>query len=213
MRKKHLPLPSRMEVKAYVKKHYAWKAMDDVFYRLCRLKSGKRFTLEDILRSSAQAIGLTYRAVIGRGWSLDPMGKAIVEWSKKRWGHWTQAELDQLPKAVIPSKEGLESAVRVHSEFCYWLRKDLGKHGYAPRSFVAKWLHFHARGVPIYDRNSCAAIEALDLRPVHLDCDPGNDPKYKNFCERFLAFSKHVGAMSVRELDVYLYLKGMKLTS
>ena len=81
-----------------------------------------------------------------------------------------------------------------------------------PRSFAAKYLHFHCPVVPIYDSYAAAGLGKLvhwDARDVPFGQPTGGDPEYWAFCLRFLRFyndCRDAGrTLSVKGLDAYLW--------
>lgn len=211
-------LPTREQFDKVVADDYKWKAMDYVFYGLCSMEPTEEIPLKDIVGSSVQVIARTYSALMQRGWAMDPFIKQLQTWTED---YTLQSKLEELPKDPIPTIEGLISSVKIHGWFCHHLKEGLEclekvqgkqKHKpFCPRSFVAKWLHFHRPGVPIFDSKAEHALNEMNVKATPLgisDALPVDGP-YKTFCQRLWTFAQGLGqpSPSVRELDVYLYCR------
>jgi hypothetical protein len=84
--------------------------------------------------------------------------------------------------------------------------------GKAPRSFAAKYLHFHQPLVPIYDSYTLARLTKLvrwDAQQIPFAQPSDADADYWQFCVRFLRFfeaCRQAGlSVSVKNLDTYLW--------
>lgn len=117
----------------------------------------------------------------------------------------------------VPARESMPEIARAH----YKLTRILARvtRGTTPRSFAAKYLHFHASGVPIYDSIAQSTITSKDLwrywigRPTvgSLDVPPrGVDEAYWAYCQRLILLAeawREQGVDSLptaRNLDIYL---------
>jgi hypothetical protein len=91
-----------------------------------------------------------------------------------------------------------------------------------PRSFASKYLHFHARGVPIFDSNVRTVLEDWYHQPeidrLGIALPEARDEGYARYCLRFLLlwnqtadekvkYGKPATFVSVRKLDYYLQCK------
>ena len=84
--------------------------------------------------------------------------------------------------------------------------------GKTPRSFAAKYLHFHEPVVPIYDEYARITLTGLvrwNGNALPFAKPAGADPEYYDFCVRFwrlyeACWKKGVAA-SVKTLDQYLW--------
>jgi hypothetical protein len=84
--------------------------------------------------------------------------------------------------------------------------------GKAPRSFAAKYLHFHNPAVPIFDSYAAIALGKLvrwDGARVPFTCPEHGDLEYYDFCVRFwrlYAACRSKGVeVTVKTLDHYLW--------
>lgn len=82
----------------------------------------------------------------------------------------------------------------------------------APRSFAAKYLHFHNPIVPIYDSYAAAGIikrVRWDSRIVPFSCPDEGDAEYHQFCVRFWrlydACRRQGVDVTVKSLDTLLW--------
>lgn len=81
-----------------------------------------------------------------------------------------------------------------------------------PRSFAAKYLHFHCPLVPIHDSYAAAALirqVRWDTAAVPFERPPEGDAEYWDFCLRFYrlyAACREAGVrVIVKRLDTYLW--------
>ncbi|MFH0981183.1 MAG: hypothetical protein V2A79_06570 [Planctomycetota bacterium] len=215
-----MPPPTRQKFESCVAEKYTWKAMDHALYSLCQMKP-RDIGVWDITWSGVTTVGLAYKAVIFKGWSLDPIAKALADWALPKWDEWTLRQLKELPAGPGVSLEGIKKSILIHGSFCKELRDELirrfpGKAPFCPRSLVSKWLHFCGSGVPIFDSKASKVLAALDLTPQAIDLrdlsvpdwdDIALDRTYQKFCERLWAFAESLGKpyVSVKDLDVYLW--------
>jgi hypothetical protein len=105
----------------------------------------------------------------------------------------------------------MTAIVDQHGRFTTLLRRVTARDT-APRSFAAKYLHFHRPVVPIYD--SYAAVRLGALVPWDASYEPfeqpsGSDDVYWSFCTRFFrlydACVKADLSVTVKRLDTYLW--------
>jgi hypothetical protein len=159
-------------------------------------------------------IDRAYSAGLERQVIPDAGGQAITKIADFVVDHGP--EVDALIKELAPLQEPLcgESMVeivRVHGRFLDILRR-IPTRGTSPRSFAAKYLHFHRPIVPIYD--SYAAARLIALVPWGEIAEPfarpqGADAEYWDFCVRFLRLyegcQKARLSIRVKGLDTYLW--------
>jgi hypothetical protein len=125
-------------------------------------------------------------------------------------------DVDHIIAHLAPLREPLDdevmtTIVRAHGRFLDLLRH-IPTRGTSPRSFAAKYLHFHKPIVPIYD--SYAAARLIRLMPWQAGkaapAPPTDaDAEYWDFCARFLRLYEACIAggisVSVKGLDTYLW--------
>jgi len=107
--------------------------------------------------------------------------------------------------------EALETVVLEHGRLVSLLRPKMRKQN-TPRSFAAKYLHFHIPAVPIYD--NVAAKNLKKLCPLAKEmkvfaCPQGGDAEYYKYVLRFrelyLAALRDGYSPTVRGVDYYLW--------
>jgi len=212
-----LQLPTREDFDSLVADRYTWRAMDSALYYLCRMKPTGQIDRDDIIHSSVESVAKIYGALIQRDWAMGVIGDSLTQLAVT--GE-LQRKLDQLPVEPSPTEEAMARSIEIHGWFCDFLHGKLGTPAatdrnhrpFRPRSFVAKWLHFHRPGVPIYDSRADTALAKMKISrtPLPVDGEQAVDEEYRAFCERLWTFSQSLGppTPSVRDLDIYLYLKG-----
>ncbi len=101
--------------------------------------------------------------------------------------------------------------MRGHGELTTLLQK-VATDGKAPRSFAAKYLHFHSPVVPICDSYASAGlVRCVPWRECEsrFQESPSADGEYQDFCVRFFHLyeaCRDAGlAVSVKSLDAYLW--------
>ena len=112
------------------------------------------------------------------------------------------------------SADSMARVVQIHGQFVALLL-GVTSDGKSPRSFAAKYLHFHYPAVPIYDSYALAGIVHLvrwDASHIPFACPPGGDEVsdgYYQFCVRFWRLLEACRAadlrVSVKSLDTYLW--------
>ena len=122
------------------------------------------------------------------------------------------AELANISEPL--TREAMRAIVAVHGRFTALL---LGAttDGKSPRSFTAKYLHFHNPAVPIYDSYALASLTHhvhWDAAAIPFACPPGGDDAPNGnyeFCVRFWRLHEAcAGAglkVSAKSLDHYLW--------
>lgn len=131
--------------------------------------------------------------------------------------HAHGAGLDELLAPLLVMREpltdsGFEVVIAAHGRLLAFLAGVCAR-GKTPRSFAAKYLHFHAPVVPIYDEYARAGLTRRvrwQKDAVTFALPEGADPEYWQFCVRFLrlyAACLDVGLrVTVKTLDQYLWV-------
>lgn len=189
-----------------------WGAVDEVLYDLCRCYPGhsdrRTLTAKVVLIDRAYSAGLQRQVDPDQGaQAITKIADFIVEHG---------SELDAFTDELALLREPLDAAamatiVSLHGRFTTLLRP-LTRDAMAPRSFAAKYLHFHNPAVPLYDSYVSSGLVRLvrwDSREIPFARPPGSDADYWDFCVRFLRLCeacRSVGlAVSVKSLDAYLW--------
>lgn len=189
-----------------------WALLDNTLYDLCRLhpdhadRTGSNAKLWLIGRGFATGIERQIKSKNGQGSSMGALCDYV---------HDNQAAIDRVIRLLADVAEPLDRKklniiADAHGRLCRLLRPLLRKR-VSPRSFAAKYLHFHCRAVPIYDSNAAWKLTGLCRwrrefnkyrRPKEADWD------YHWFLVRFWHFyqaaKKLRPAVTVRQLDLYL---------
>ena len=171
---------------------------------------------QDDLAAAAAAFESDWGAVAGleRQVKPDPGEQAIAKIATFMLAHAGEVDkiiagLDELHE---PLDEGSMSAiVDQHGRFTTLLRQVTTRQT-APRSFAAKYLHFHRPVVPIYDSYAAARLGALvpwDAKQIAFEQPPGSDDQYWDFCARLFrlynACHQQRLSVTVKGLDAYLW--------
>jgi hypothetical protein len=127
-------------------------------------------------------------------------------------GRELDALIDSLRLLGEPlTPETMPLIVQCHGQFTR-VMQGIATDGKAPRSFVAKYLHFHHPVVPLYDSYVAARITKLvrwNRAIVPFECPPEADIEYDRFCVRFFrlydACLKRRLKVTVKGLDAYLW--------
>jgi len=189
-----------------------WGAVDDVLYRICRQypdHSDRRgLTAKLALVDRAYSAGLERRVTPPKG------SQAITVIAD--FAHDHAAEVDAIIAGVATVREPLTAGTMRHivAQHGRFTRLLLGvtTDGKAPRSFAAKYLHFHNPAVPIYDSYAAFGLGKLvrwDAKSVPFDCPSEGDAEYYGFCVRFWwlydACRQEGLEVTVKALDNYLW--------
>ncbi|MBP9892661.1 MAG: hypothetical protein KBG84_12225 [Planctomycetes bacterium] len=137
--------------------------MNAILYALCDTLGSN--TEEAAVYAKTMIVGRTYQTRI----------EAITGWSKKG-GKRNEKPIDRVCKAILGcvelddqidaircmgdcpiSEQSISPVIRAHSLLCNALKKF--SRGNEARSFASKYLHFHARSVPIYDSVAAAVVK------------------------------------------------------
>lgn len=145
-----------------------WRGVDEVLYGICRQYPGHRVRREVIAKVSL--IDRAYSAGLERQVIPDAGSQAITRIADFVVDH--DSYVDAIVAELAPLQEPLcrknmVAIVRAHGHFLDLLRR-IPTRGTSPRSFAAKYLHFHKPIVPIYD--SYAAARLIALVPWGGDC-------------------------------------------
>ena len=185
------------------------RSLNSVLYRMCE----EMPTHDEVghIWAKVWIIGRTYATGIERHAEdgLDDIVNAI-----RRAGRWLDPGLEKLRQlGVTPKLEYVPAITQLHGRLQDVISEfTRGENG--PRSFVSKYLHFHARVVPIYDSRASTQIRHADWYRWQRSWEGGTevptkaDEEYWRFCVR-------IGRMaqdwmdeglepSARNLDTYL---------
>jgi hypothetical protein len=204
-----------------------WQLIDRVLYDLCRRRVGPQSERARITATVA-LIGRTYVTGIERAVKLDKTkpstgpSRALRELAS----HLLQ-EKDTLKGIVGRLKrvrepitdEKLKRIVRGHGEVVELLRPILrrrGRRALTLRSFAAKYLHFHAPVVPIFDsyvRRSARRLFSWERRRDGRGSDNDGDDAYHTYVTAlfgrfYQALDRSRQPVNVRLLDYYLLWLG-----
>jgi len=190
----------------------SWGGVDEVLYGICRKYPGhavrREVTAKVALVDRAYSAGFERRVT-------PPTGKqAITVIADFMLAHVT--EIDGIIDGLAPLREPLtadamEQIVVQHGRLTALLQQ-VATDGKAPRSFSAKYLHFHRPVVPIYDSYAAARLGRLvywDSHEIPFEQPSGADGEYWGFCVRFFRLydaCRRAGlSVSVKSLDTYLW--------
>jgi len=189
-----------------------WGAVDDTLYAICRQypdHSDRRG-----MTAKLALIGRAYSAGLERRVSPPKGQQAITIIADYVYEH--RGVVDAIIGDVMAVQEPLavgdmQQLVAQHGRLTGLLR-GVTSDGKAPRSFAAKYLHFHNRAVPIYDSYAALGLGKLvqwDPKSVPFDRPSGADAEYHAFCVRFWRlYSACLTAgleVTVKMLDNYLW--------
>ena len=189
-----------------------WGGVDEVLYGVCQEhpdhNSIRAVTAKVALVDRAYSAGFERRVTPPKG------QQAITVIADFVLAHG--AEIDRIMARLVPLNEPLSvdlmtEVVRGHGELTTLLQ-EVATDGKAPRSFAAKYLHFHCPVVPIYDGYAaaglvrCAPWRACETRLPRV---PLADVEYGDFCVRFLCLYEACRqadlVVTVKSLDAYLW--------
>jgi len=190
-----------------------WGVVDEVLYGLCRRHPGHADRRS--LTAKLVLIDRAYSAGLERQVDPDQGAQAITKIADFMVAHG--AAVDALMSELIALQEPLDAdamatIVSLHGRFATLLR-ELTRGGMTPRSFAAKYLHFHNPAVPLYDSYVSTTLVHLvrwdSQATPFFALPPEGDPDYWDFCVRFLRLYEacHAAglAVSVKQLDTYLW--------
>jgi len=189
-----------------------WGGVGEVLYGICCQHFGhsvrREVTAKIALIDRAYSAGLERRVT-------PPIGKqAITVIADFVLAHAARIDdiIARLTRLQEPlSSEAMAQIVVAHGRLTALLQR-VATDGKAPRSFAAKYLHFHCPIVPIYDSYAAARLTGLvrwDARKVPFERPAEGDADYWDFCVRFLCLYEaclSAGTIvSVKGLDTYLW--------
>ena len=189
-----------------------WGGVDDVLYRVCADSPGHSDRRS--VTAKLALVGRAYSAGLERC-VTPPKGQQAITVIAD-YVHANGAEIDAVIGRLKPVEEPLTSAdfrdiVAAHGALLEVL-SGVTRAGKTPRSFAAKYLHFHNPVVPIYDEYARAGLTHLvhwDSKNLPFEPPDGADREYYEFCVRFWrlyrACSEASVAASVKTLDQYLW--------
>jgi len=208
-----MKLPTQKELdQAAAAFDHDWGGVDEVLYGICRQHLG-----HDVRREVTAKVALidrAYSAGLERQVIPDAGSQAITKIADFVVDHGS--EVDAIIAELAPLQEPLDgevmtAIVRAHGRFLDILRR-IPTRDTLPRSFAAKYLHFHRPIVPIYDGYAATRLTKLvrwNAGEVPFASPPGADAEYWDFCVRFLRLYEACRnadlAISVKGLDTYLW--------
>jgi hypothetical protein len=208
-----MKLPTQQDLKAAAEAFdNDWGAVDDVLYSICARypdHSDRR-----VVTAKVALVGRAYSAGLERQVKPDPGEQAIAKIAKFMLAH--ASEVDAIIAGLDALHEPLDGAamtaiVDQHGRFTTLLRQVTARQT-TPRSFAAKYLHFHRPVVPIYDSYAAERLSALvprGAKQIPVGQPPGSDDQYRSFCARFFwlydACHQQRLSLTVKGLDSYLW--------
>jgi len=189
-----------------------WGGVDEILYRLCR-----EHPAHDDRRAVTAKLALidrAYAAGLERRVSPPPGVQAITVIADFVLAHANtiDALIGRIASLQEPlTAETMAEIVDVHGCFTRLLQ-GVATDGKAPRSFAAKYLHFHHPVVPIYDSYAADRLINLvrwDSEQILFGRPDEGDLDYWDFCVRFLRLYEaclRVGLdVAVKSLDTWLW--------
>ncbi len=189
-----------------------WGGVDEVLYGICRAHPGHAVRRE--VTAKVALIDRTYSAGLERQVIPDAGSQAITKIADFVVDHGS--DIDAIITHLTLLQEPLDDEnmvviARAHARFLNLLCQ-IPTRGTSPRSFAAKYLHFRAPIVPIYDSYAAARLVKLMPRPAGkaAPAPPADvDAEYWDFCVRFLRLYEACReadlVVSVKSLDTYLW--------
>ena len=189
-----------------------WGGVDEVLHDICTRFPGHGDRRS--LPAKVALIGRAYSAGLERQIRPGEGKQAVEVIAGFMLDHC--AEVDGVLTALDSLREPLDAAamsvvVGQHGRLTRLLSEITADHS-APRSFAAKYLHFHRPLVPIYDSYAAVRLGALVPRDATHESfaqPPGSDGEYWSFCTRFFrlydACVKADLDVTVKRLDAYLW--------
>lgn len=189
-----------------------WGHVDEILYGICHRYPGQNerrsLAAKLILIDRAYAAGLERLITPPKG---EQAMSLIVDFVLAYDG-----EFDDLITELAALQEPLDAAVMerivvTHGQLTELLQQ-LTDDQKAPRSFVAKYLHFHNPVVPIYDSRASEHLAKhvrWETHQIPFERPPEGDAEYWEFCVRFFRLydaCRQAGlAVTVKSLDQYLW--------
>jgi hypothetical protein len=208
-----LKLPTAKELAAATESfEQDWGGVDRVLYRLCREAPGHGNRPQ--VTAKLALIGRAYSAGLERCVTPPRGSQAITILADYVCAHGVQFDAVMRPLETLAeplTAEALATVVTVHGGLLELLR-GVTTAGKTPRSFAAKYLHFHNPLVPIYDEYARIGLVRLvrwDSAQLPFERPGIADPDYYEFCVRFwrlYAACRQAGLeVNVKTLDHYLW--------
>jgi hypothetical protein len=189
-----------------------WSTYNQVLYDMCAAMPSHS-SLQDVVAK----VGIVARAyAAGLERHGDPEGPgAIVGVSQVLYE--ASGDVDRLLAELaevagdgkVLNADRLAEVTRIHGTFQELVGEATRS---TVRSWVSKYLHFHAPGVPLYDSRACSVLggryDRRKARNRHFDRPAAADHQYWAFCNRFLSMWEEARSLgprrSVRRLDQHL---------
>jgi hypothetical protein len=168
-----------------------WTFGNSVLYDLCSEYPRHQYNAE--VAAKVWLIGRSYAAAVERGVrNVDGMPRDTTQFYRKRVAlPIRRSGIDRhIQKLHEIGRIRIDSApvvLAAHARLTEVLAKSLGDR---KRSFVSKYLHFHApEAVPIYDSLAVASLKRHTARRVAVPQEWGScDPDYAKFLARYFIF-------------------------
>lgn len=184
---------------------------DEVLSNLCQ--EHRSHANREAIYAKVYLVGRSYQsgiervAIAGRhGTGMDEVAERLLKCGS-RVDDWIRT---LQPLGSEPARDNLLPVCRAHQGLMDILADVTRK---SPRSFVSKYLHFHAPVVPIYDSYASSVVSRRDWRPwtgiSPREAPPKRvDESYWKFCTRILRMAESWRAEGLqptaRNLDIYL---------
>ena len=208
-----LPLPTQDDLAAAAAAFESdWGAVVEVLYGICERHAGH--SDRRAVTAKIALVDRAYSAGLERQVKPDPGEQAIAKIATFMLAHAGEVDkiiagLDELHE---PLDEGSMSAiVDQHGRFTTLLRQVTTRQT-APRSFAAKYLHFHHTAVPIYDSYAATRLGKVvrwDSGDIPVSRPHGADQEYWAFCVRLFrlyhACRQRNLSVTIKGLDAYLW--------
>ena len=189
-----------------------WGAVDEALYGVCARSPGHG----DLRTVTAKIalVGRAYSAGLERCVTPPPGVQAITVIADHLHSHG--GEVDHLIAELRKDREPLDAdamsrIVDCHGRFTALLGATPGCHR-MPRSFAAKYLHFHHAAVPIYDSYAATRLGKVvrwDSGDIPVSRPHGADQEYWAFCVRLFrlyhACRQRNLSVTIKGLDAYLW--------
>jgi hypothetical protein len=186
----------------------AFRVLDDVLYDVCR--DHPDHTDVTSVLAKLWLIGRTFTTGIERAVESDgSLGSALITLADHMLKNGRQLNqlFGELRAITDLTESNAEQIVALHGQFLRILGKRTRR---PPRSFASKYLHFHCRAVPLYDRNAVMKLNRIvpwKLVTTEFNIPRGADERYGYFMMHFLTLRRANPKLSVRELDGHLLAK------
>jgi len=188
---------------------------DKTLYDLCKKYPGHN--KRDAVFAKVGLIGRSYATGLERHTKGKKRRLGIIVNFLLRKCNDIDKEIRQIAKLKSNlTNENLQTITNSHNNFCKLLSPIMNDRN-SPRSFVSKYLHFHAPVVPIYDNIGSSLLKSRDWYPWNRAMSAfGNarkvDLQYWRHCVRLLFLQEDLKEAgynpTVRELDYFLFSEG-----